>query len=98
MGNIAPLSIPHMTTKDTNIQGYFLPKGTLVIANLTSVMFDKTQWETPDTFNPGQFLDADGRFLKRNAFPPFSTGKRVSGEPAGSDGAVPILHFPAPEI
>lgn len=37
-------------------------------------MFDKNEWETPDTFNPGHFLK-DGQFRKREAFMPFSIGK-----------------------
>lgn len=41
---------------------------------LTSVMFDKSQWETPDTFNPGHFLDAEGKFVKKEAHLPFSAG------------------------
>ncbi|KAK6484510.1 cytochrome P450 2J2-like isoform X1 [Huso huso] len=77
MGNVAPLSLPHMTTEDTTLGGYFIPKGTEVIPNLTSVLFDKNEWQTPDTFNLGHFLDAEGQFVRRDAFLPFSAGNRV---------------------
>lgn len=49
-------------------------QGTSVMTNLTSVLFDKNEWETPDTFNPGHFLDAEGKFVRRDAFLPFSAG------------------------
>lgn len=49
-------------------------QGTSVITNLTSVLFDKDEWETPNTFNPGHFLDAEGKFVRRDAFLPFSAG------------------------
>lgn len=42
---------------------------------LSSVLFDKTEWETQDSFNPGHFLDAKGKFVKREALMPFSAGK-----------------------
>ncbi|XP_051899816.1 cytochrome P450 2B19-like isoform X2 [Pristis pectinata] len=71
--NIAPLGIPRSTTVDVNFQGYFIPKGTYIIPLLASVLYDKTQWEKPDEFNPGHFLDASGKFVKRDAFIPFST-------------------------
>ncbi|XP_061095520.1 cytochrome P450 2J2-like [Conger conger] len=77
MGNIVPLNAFRMASKDTTLGGYFLPKGTSVLTNLTSVMFDKTVWETPHTFNPGHFLDSDGKFVRQDAFMPFSAGKRV---------------------
>ncbi|XP_041790818.1 cytochrome P450 2J6-like [Chelmon rostratus] len=77
VGNIIPLSAPRMAAKDTTLGGYFIPKGTSVLPNLTSVLFDKTEWETPDSFNPEHFLDAEGKFVKKEALLPFSAGKRV---------------------
>ncbi|XP_072916302.1 cytochrome P450 2K1-like isoform X2 [Hemitrygon akajei] len=74
--NIVPLNLMHSTTEDVNFKGYFLPKGTPVMPLLTSVLYDKTQWETPNDFNPSNFLDADGKFVKRDAFAPFSMGRR----------------------
>ncbi|NXG89380.1 CP2J2 protein, partial [Stercorarius parasiticus] len=74
-GNIIPFNVPRLTVKDTVVDGFHIPKGTVLITNLTSVMFDKNEWETPDTFNPGHFLK-DGQFWKRESFVPFSIGKR----------------------
>ncbi|NXU47176.1 CP2W1 protein, partial [Turnix velox] len=69
-------NFPRCTAVDTHFKGYFIPKGTMVIPLLTSVLLDKTQWETPYDFNPNHFLDADGNFVKSPAFVPFSTGRR----------------------
>ncbi|XP_040430622.1 cytochrome P450 2W1-like isoform X1 [Cygnus olor] len=68
--------VPRCTSTDTHFKGYFIPKGTTVIPLLTSVLLDKTQWETPDEFNPNHFLDSEGNFVKKKAFLPFSTGRR----------------------
>ncbi|XP_059923111.1 cytochrome P450 2J4-like isoform X2 [Gadus macrocephalus] len=77
MGNIVPLNGLRRASKDTTLAGYFIPKGTTLMPNLTSVLFDKTEWETPDIFNPAHFLDADGKLVRRDAFLPFSAGKRA---------------------
>ncbi|CAB1323975.1 unnamed protein product [Coregonus sp. 'balchen'] len=53
------------------------PQNTIVLGTLQSVLFDESQWETPHTFNPAHFLDQEGKFRKRDAFLPFSLGKRV---------------------
>ncbi|XP_042642034.1 cytochrome P450 2J2 [Tyto alba] len=75
-GNIIPFNVPRQTVKDTVLDGFHIPKGTVMITNLTSVMFDKNEWETPDAFNPEHFLK-DGQFRKRESFMPFSVGKRA---------------------
>ncbi|TRY57094.1 hypothetical protein DNTS_023975, partial [Danionella cerebrum] len=74
--NLVPLNMARVTRKDTTLGGYFIPKGTVIITNLTSVLYDQHEWETPDTFNPGHFLNSEGHFSKRNAFFAFSAGKR----------------------
>ncbi|XP_073332389.1 cytochrome P450 2J4-like [Pagrus major] len=77
MGNIIPLNVVHMASKDTTLDKYTIPKGTIVIPTLNSVLHDESMWETPHSFNPQHFLDQDGKFRKREAFMPFSAGKRV---------------------
>ncbi|XP_077573613.1 cytochrome P450 2J6-like [Stigmatopora nigra] len=77
MANIVPLNGTRMAAKDTKLGDYVIPKGSTVLTVLTSVLFDENEWETPHTFNPGHFLDADGHFVKRKAFLPFSAGKRT---------------------
>ncbi|XP_077908768.1 cytochrome P450 2D17-like isoform X1 [Ictidomys tridecemlineatus] len=81
-GDLVPLGLPHSTTRDIELQGFFIPKGTMLITNLSSVLKDETVWEKPLHFHPGHFLDAQGHFVKREAFMPFSAGRRVClGEP-----------------
>lgn len=50
----------------------------MVTANLSSVLLDKNEWETPRMFNPEHFLDSNGHFRKRDAFFPFSAGDKPS--------------------
>ncbi|XP_028979787.2 cytochrome P450 2K1-like [Esox lucius] len=77
VANIAPLALPHVTSRDITFQGYFIKKGTFVIPLLASVLMDESEWETPHAFNPAHFLNEKGQFVKRDAFMPFSAGRRV---------------------
>ncbi|XP_003224373.2 cytochrome P450 2J5 [Anolis carolinensis] len=65
------------STKDMNLRGFCIPKGTIVIPDVRSVLFDPEQWETPEEFNPNHFLDKEGNFVAREEFLPFGAGARV---------------------
>ncbi|XP_055050847.2 cytochrome P450 2K6 [Misgurnus anguillicaudatus] len=75
--SIAPICVPRKTTCDVHLNGYFIKKGTSVFPLLITVLKDESEWETPHTFNPGHFLNEEGHFIKRDAFLPFSAGRRV---------------------
>ncbi|CAL8375417.1 unnamed protein product [Arctogadus glacialis] len=77
VANIIPLSIFHCTTKDTQLMGFSLPKGTIVAPNMASVLWEEGQWKFPHDFNPENFLDDQGEFVKPEAFVPFSVGPRA---------------------
>ncbi|XP_067322194.1 cytochrome P450 2J4-like [Anolis sagrei] len=69
--------IPRQTTKDVKMRGFLIPKGTIVIPNLYSVLLDPKHWESPKEFNPKHFLDQDGHFIARKEFLAFGAGSRV---------------------
>ncbi|XP_023146683.2 cytochrome P450 2F2-like [Amphiprion ocellaris] len=77
IANTVPLSIFHCTTKDTELAGYSIPKGTRIIQNMISVLNEEGQWKYPHEFNPENFLNDQGEFVKPDAFIPFSAGPRM---------------------
>ncbi|KAJ1087390.1 hypothetical protein NDU88_000564 [Pleurodeles waltl] len=79
ISSIAPIGITRQTVNDTSLQGFNIEKGTLIIANLSSSLYDPAYWETPRQFNPGHFLDEEGNFIQKEAFLPFSAGMHFQG-------------------
>ncbi|TKS73054.1 Cytochrome P450 2J6 [Collichthys lucidus] len=77
IANTVPLSVFHTTTQDTELMGYTIPKGTLIIPNLTTLLNEEGQWKFPHEFNPENFLNDQGEFVKPEAFMPFSAGTRM---------------------
>ncbi|KAM9377050.1 cytochrome P450 2J6-like [Pholidichthys leucotaenia] len=77
VANTVPLSVFHCTTKDTELMDYSIPKGTMIIQNMTSVLNEEGQWKFPHEFNPENFLNDKGEFVKPEAFMPFSAGPRM---------------------
>uniref|UniRef100_A0A3Q1I3B2 Cytochrome P450, family 2, subfamily Y, polypeptide 3 n=2 Tax=Anabas testudineus TaxID=64144 RepID=A0A3Q1I3B2_ANATE len=75
--DLTPFSVPHYALKDISFRGYTIPKDTVILPLLHSVLKDKKQWSTPWSFNPQHFLDQNSNFKKNPAFLPFSAGKRA---------------------
>nr|CAD7423530.1 unnamed protein product [Timema monikensis] len=72
---IIPLSVVKKCTEDTYFQGYFIPKGTMVVPNLWAAHMDPEFWGDPENFRPDRFLDERG--LKKDLTLAFGGGKRV---------------------
>uniref|UniRef100_A0A671NT87 Uncharacterized protein n=1 Tax=Sinocyclocheilus anshuiensis TaxID=1608454 RepID=A0A671NT87_9TELE len=75
--DLAPIAVPHKMMCDTEYNGYVIPKGVMVFPLLSSVLIDPKMWKNPNCFDPENFLDADGRFQKNDAFVVFGMGKRA---------------------
>ncbi|XP_078677201.1 cytochrome P450 2U1-like [Branchiostoma floridae x Branchiostoma belcheri] len=77
LSTITPLSLAHTTSNDVAFRGYNILKGTIVWPNLWVVHHDPRLWPDPHKFDPARFLDAAGKFVKREEVIPFSIGRRV---------------------
>ncbi|XP_066438114.1 cytochrome P450 2G1-like isoform X2 [Eleutherodactylus coqui] len=67
-----PLGVPHAVTEGTVFRGYALPKGTIIVPVLHSVLYDPTVFKSPYEFDPEHFLDQNGLFKKCEGFMAFS--------------------------
>ncbi|XP_036048884.1 cytochrome P450 2C25-like isoform X3 [Onychomys torridus] len=75
--DLLPTNLPHAVTCDTKFRNYLIPKGTMVMTSLSSVLHDSKEFPNPEVFDPEHFLDKNGNFKKSDYFMPFSAGKRI---------------------
>ncbi|KAI0278746.1 cytochrome P450 [Russula aff. rugulosa BPL654] len=57
---VVPLSMPHATTEDDVYNGFFVPKGAVVMTNIWAVLHDPVMYPDPDSFKPERFINEDG--------------------------------------
>ncbi|XP_014285899.1 probable cytochrome P450 303a1 [Halyomorpha halys] len=67
-------SIPHRALKSTTLQGYNIPKDTMLIANFNGVLMNKQFWGDPEVFRPERFIE-DGKVVVPDYYLPFGYGK-----------------------
>ncbi|KAF7331319.1 Cytochrome P450 [Mycena kentingensis (nom. inval.)] len=53
---IVPLGIPHLSTEDDLYRGMFIPKGTVVFANIRGMSLDESVYHNPRAFIPERFI------------------------------------------
>ncbi|KAF8880679.1 cytochrome P450 [Infundibulicybe gibba] len=58
--NVLPLAVAHSSTEDDEYDGYFIPKGSVVIGNTWAILHDPEEFPEPDQFRPERYLNSDG--------------------------------------
>ncbi|KAL1193466.1 Phenylalanine N-monooxygenase [Cardamine amara subsp. amara] len=54
---VAPFNIPHMSTADTVVEGYFIPKGSHVLISRMGIGRNPNVWDKPLKYDPERHLD-----------------------------------------
>ena len=62
--------------RDTEIDGYILPKDTTVWVGMEIVHMDTEYWGDPHVFRPERFLDANKNVVNTERFITYGQGKR----------------------
>ncbi|KAG2070199.1 cytochrome P450 [Suillus decipiens] len=57
---VGPTAIPHRVSEDDIHDGYYIPKGSLVLLNIWFMLNDPQTYANPSQFNPERFLDNNG--------------------------------------
>ncbi|KAK0436559.1 cytochrome P450 [Armillaria borealis] len=58
---VGPLGLPHCVTEDDVQSGYFVPKGSLVYANIWKMLHDPAVYDQPFEFKPERFIRTEGK-------------------------------------
>lgn len=72
---VGPLGVPHRTTADDVHDGFFIPKGSIVFANIWKMLHNGQTYADPMAFAPERFLGAAPEQDPRDLV--FGFGRRV---------------------
>ncbi|KAJ8495680.1 hypothetical protein ONZ45_g12757 [Pleurotus djamor] len=77
---VLPLGVAHRTITDDIYSGFFIPGGSIVLANVWAIMRDEQLFPQPDEFRPERFINEDGsinRKLTEAVEITFGLGRRI---------------------
>jgi len=72
-----PVCVPHVLTEDDYYKGYFIPKGTVVFANIWAISHDDEIHANPSEFIPERFIDEDGGLTSDSRIFAYGFGRRM---------------------
>ncbi|KAG9440788.1 hypothetical protein H6P81_020953 [Aristolochia fimbriata] len=89
----SPLSLPHESSEDCYIGGYYVPAGTRLLTNIWKIQRDPRYWPEPEEFRPERFLTTHAHVeVKGRHFElmPFGSGRRIC---PGMLFALEVIHL-----
>ncbi|KAF9449667.1 cytochrome P450 [Macrolepiota fuliginosa MF-IS2] len=95
---IAPMGLPHFTTEEDVYEGYYIPKGSVILANAYAMLHDEEVFPNSTEFKPERFIK--NGVISDNVLDPenvvtFGFGRRVC---PGSRVALSVLYIAAASI
>jgi len=87
---VTPLGVGHMSSEADEYNGYYIPKGTIVLANQWSILHDPEVFPGPLNFNPDRYIK-DGKLNTATRDPNvafFGFGRRTCPGRHFSDAAL----------
>ncbi|CAM8971636.1 unnamed protein product [Rhodiola kirilowii] len=70
----APLLVPHYSSAECTIQGFHIPRGTMLFVNAWAIHRDPEVWEDPLSFKPERFENVEETYAYKLI--PFGMGRR----------------------
>lgn len=58
---VAPLAVPRRVMEDDIYEGYFIPRGSIIIPNVWAMCHDPELYHNPTQFKPERYLSEDGQ-------------------------------------
>ncbi|EGO01644.1 hypothetical protein SERLA73DRAFT_177063 [Serpula lacrymans var. lacrymans S7.3] len=75
---LVPLGVTHVSTEDDIHDGYFIPKGSMIVTNLWKMLHDPRIYKDPMEFNPERFIATEGKPAERDPHHAcFGFGRRI---------------------
>ncbi|KAH7914101.1 cytochrome P450 [Hygrophoropsis aurantiaca] len=74
---IIPAGVPHATYAEDVYNGYYIPKGAMILPNVWAMTRNEAKYPNPEEFKPERFLDDNGALTDDTCSMAFGFGRRI---------------------